>query len=351
MTYLNMAAAQESLKLYYLDGLRYQLNTACPVLAIMERDSESVVGSEIRMAVRYGRAGGIGNRDDDGLLPVPNSRKTKQARWETKNIFARIHISDKTMRSSRSREGAFVNLLEAELSDAQTDAKDALCRQVFGSTSGTMSTVVAQIGPNTFEVTDINHFFEGQFIDVFVSAVDDTPVAVQLEVTVVNHALSHVTVAGAPVVVALGNVITLFGNLDQELTGFGEVFTADNVLYGIDRNTNKWFNPTIIPVGGEISEVEIQQAIDDAEMRAGGNVNALVASYGVRRAYQNLLLATKRTTEVMNLRGGYKALTYNDQPFIVDKYCPESTMYGLDLDTWRVYHVMDWDWLNTGLSI
>lgn len=347
MAYLNMAAAQESLKLYYLDGLRYQLNTACPVLAIMERDSESVVGSEIRMAVRYGRSGGIGNRTDDGLLPIPNSRKTKQARWETKNIFARIHISDKTMRASRSREGAFVNLLEAELEDAQTDAKDALCRQVFGSNSGIMATVTAAAGPgNTAEVSNANVFFEGQLVDVLTSSVDDTPVVTQREVTVVDHSTSTITLSGATFSVVIGNIITLYGNFDEELTGFGDVFTENNTLYGIDRATNQWFNPTVIPVGGEISEVEIQQAIDDAEMRAGGQVNALVSSYGVRRAYQNLLLATKRTVEVMNLRGGYKALTYNDQPFIVDKYAPAQTLFGLDLDTWRVYHIMDWDWLS-----
>lgn len=113
MAWLNMNAASEALKVNYLPALRYQLNTANPILSVVERNSEAVVGSEIRMALRYGRNGGVGNRAEDGILPTPNSRKTKQASFGTKNLFARIQISDKTMKASRNRDGAFVSLLEA----------------------------------------------------------------------------------------------------------------------------------------------------------------------------------------------------------------------------------------------
>jgi hypothetical protein len=61
MAWLNMTAASEALKINYLPALRYQLNTANPILSVIERNSESVVGSEIRMALRYGRQGGVGN--------------------------------------------------------------------------------------------------------------------------------------------------------------------------------------------------------------------------------------------------------------------------------------------------
>jgi hypothetical protein len=48
----NMASASEALKLFYLPGLTYQLNNSNPLLAVMERDTKSVVGGEIRMALR-----------------------------------------------------------------------------------------------------------------------------------------------------------------------------------------------------------------------------------------------------------------------------------------------------------
>lgn len=33
-------------------------------------------------------------------------------------------------------------------------------------------------------------------------------------------------------------------------------------------------------------------------------------------------------------------------PFAVDKYAPAGTLYGLDLTTWALYHIEDWDWLS-----
>ena len=119
---LALSAVAEALKEFYLPGLRYQLNDkASAFLAQIERDSQSVVGKEIVMALRYGRVGGIGNRADDGDLPTPNARKTKQAKWETKNLFARFQITDKTMKASRSNVGLLLLCWKPRLR-TETDA-------------------------------------------------------------------------------------------------------------------------------------------------------------------------------------------------------------------------------------
>lgn len=345
MAVLNMAAAQEALKVFYLPGLREQLNNANPVLAVLERDAESVVGGEIRMALRFGRQGGVGNRADDGDLPTPRSRQTRQAKWNTKNIFARIQISDKTVKASRSNAGAFANLLEAELADAMTDAKDSLSRQVFGDGTGKLATFATHSTPtNTLTVDNTQYIAVGQFIDIVDSS--GNVVVSGREILNVDEDAKTITINGSGVTTANTDFAVISGNYNQELTGFGAVFTKDNTLYGIDRSLNKWFNATVLPVNGNISEVVIQKAIDEAERRAGGNINFLVASYGVRRAYQNLLTSIKRIINVMELKGGFKAIEYNGIPFTVDKYCPAGTLYGLDLDTWRLYHMGDWEWLD-----
>jgi hypothetical protein len=343
MAWLNMTAASEALKINYLPALRYQLNTANPILSVIERNSESVVGSEIRMALRYGRQGGVGNRAEDGTLPTPNSRKTKQASFGTKNLFARIQISDKTMKASRSRDGAFVSLLEAELEDAQTDAKDQMSRQCFGDGTGKLATLTAVTAVTTVGVSNAQYLYEGMLVDVLsnTNVVKNS----ELEILTVDDINNTITLSAAVTTVAT-DYITPAGNYAQELTGFGAVFTADNTLYGINRATNKWFNPTLKGSMGSISEVGIQQLIDNVDQKAGGKTNFLLSSYGVRRAYQDLLLATKRTTDVMKLKGGYETLTFNGMPFAVDKYTPAGTLYGLDLTTWNLYHIEDWDWLS-----
>lgn len=344
MAILNMQSAAQALKLFYLPGLQYQLNTANPILSVIERDSESVVGDEIRMALRYGRQGGIGMRADDGDLPTPNSRKTKQAAWKTKNMFARIQISDKTMRASRSKEGAFVSLLEADLDDAMADARDNLARQVFGDGTGKMATFAVNTATTTLNVDNAQYFVEGMFIDICNAA--GTVLQASREVTSVDYDLNRLTISGGTVTTAATDQAVISGNYGLEITGFGAIFQKDNTVYGINRATDKWFNPNVDAVNGVISEVRIQKNIDEADRRAGSKTNFLIASYGVRRAYQNLLVATKQIVNVMKLEGGYDALTYNSMPFAVDKYAPAQTIFGLDLSTLKMYQLMDFDWLD-----
>lgn len=341
---LSMASASEALKKWYLPGLQYQLNTASPILSTMDKDSTAVQGLEVVMALRFGRQGGIGMRDDVGTLPTANSRKTKQARWGTKNIFARIQISDKTMKSSRSDRGAFVNLLEAELEDAMTDAKDSLARMVFGDGTGVMATTAAQTTVNTINVSNTQYFAEGQIIDIC-SNVGAVKVAAR-EITAVDDVAGTITISGAAVTNLVTDVVVITGNYGLELTGFGSVFTPDNTLYNVDRSQNKWFNPTVIPVNGEISEIILQKGTDETDRKAGGKVNFYSTSYGVRRSYQNLLLATKQIVNVMSLVGGYDALSYNGKPMSVDKYNPTGTIFGLDMSTWKMYELEDWSWLD-----
>lgn len=341
---LNISAVQEALKSHYLPVLRYQLNDkASAFLAQLEKDTESVQGKEIVMAMRYGRQGGIGNRADDGALPTPNSRKTKQAKWETKNTFARFQISDKTIKASRNSVGAFANLLELEIKDAETDAKNDLSRQALGDGTGVLATI-SNVSGTTLTVDNIIFFAEGMLVDIYNSAGGTQRVSA-VEVTAVNDSLSQITVSLATGVVNTDQIY-VSGNKGLELTGLRAVFEA-GILYGIDRSSaNQWLKPTRINVNGEIAEVTIQSALDQAELKAGSNINFLMTSYGVRRAYQNLLTAQKQLVNTIELRGGWKSLSYNGTPLVADKYVLAGRLYGLDLADWKLYQMEDFNWLD-----
>lgn len=348
---LTMAAVAEALKSYYLPGLRYQLNEeASPFITQLDRDSESVVGKDIVMALRYGRVGGIGNRSDDGTLPTPNSRKTKQAKWETKNLFARFQISDKTIKASRSSVGAFANMLEQEISDCEIDAKQDISRQGLGDGTGKLATIKAVSGTTLTLKTEADapgepgtlYFAEGMLVDIYTGGTLDTSEA---EVLLVDHENNQIVVSSATGAAA-NDVIYLAGNKDLEITGLEAVFTKDNTIYNIDRSTNKWFNPTVIDVNGEISEVVIQQAMDDANRNAGSNINFMMCSFGVRRAYQNLLTAQKQIVKTMELKGGFRALDYNGIPLMPDKYIKPGRLFCLDLKDWKMYEMSDFEWLD-----
>lgn len=340
----SLTYSQEAFKTWYLPVFQYQLNTANPILSVIDRDSESVQGKEIVMGLRYGRQGGLGARAEAGALPKANARKTKQAKWETKNLFGRIAITDKSMRASRSERGAFVSLLETDIEDALADAKDDLARQTFGDGIGKMATCTAQTTVTTLVLDSVQFMYEGMIIDIM--DVANAVKAGEREITNVDDVARSITISGAAITTLVTDYIVRSGNYNMEITGMGAVFTANNTLYGVNRATNKWFNPTIIAAGGNLSEVMLQKGTDETERKAGGKVNFYCSSFGVRRNYQSLLLATKHIVNVMQLEGGYDALSYNGKPFTVDKYCGSGTLFGLDLATWKMYQIMDWDWVD-----
>lgn len=352
MAVLSLALVSDALKEWYLEGLRYQLNDkASIILAQMEKTSEHVEGKEIVMALRYGRVGGIGNRADTGTLPTPNARKTKQAKWETKNIFSRFQITDKTIKASRSNRGAFASMLEQEIEDCEVDAKLDLSRQVLGDGTGVLATVSGSAydsNVTTVTVDTTMYLAEGMLIDIKkangTQRHDDCDGA---EITAVTSATTFTIATGADRSVSNTDIVLVAGNHNLELTGLDAVIGEDTTLYGIDRSlaANKWLNSNLDNVNGELSETKIQSAIDDVETKSGSVINFLLCSKGVKRAYQNLQTSMKQHVNTLELKGGWKTLSYNGIPLEADKYVKPGRLYCLDLNDWKMYQMSDWEWM------
>ena len=357
MSASTLATVAKALKLYYLEGLRYQLNDKSSVLlAQLERNSEAVVGEKIVMALRHGRVGGIGNRADNETLPTPNSRKTEQAIWETKNVFTRFQMTDKVIEASKSNVGAFANLLEQEIMDCETDMKQDISRQVMGSTTGALTTITGANTTTSVPVADTTFLHEGMRIDIWdVSAGGGTGAYLTTSQNLIIESVTEtagsepagtIVLSAAPgAATANGDILYVNGNKGLEMTGVQAVF-EDTTLYGIARATNAWLNAQRVNVNGALAEVTIQKAIDDSERKAGGNINMLLSSFGVRRGYQALLTAQKQHVNTLDLKGGWKALSYNGIPFAAEKYIRPQKLYCMDLEDWALYHMGDFDWMD-----
>jgi len=363
MSMTTFTAIAEALKSFYLPGLRYQLNDkASAFMAQLERDTESVVGKEILIALRYGRVGGIGNRADDGTLPTANARKTKQGKYETKNMFSRFQITDKTIKASRSNVGAFANMLEQEIADCEVDAKQDVSRQAVSDGTGKLALIhllTAAAGVNTLTLYDIagndtefatNFLAEGMLVDIY----DNSGSAVLanaegVEISLVDDVNKQIKYTGTDVSGTYevdADYLVVSGNKGLELTGLRAVFENSGTLYNLSTTDYPWLKPTRTNINGEISEVDIQKAIDDADRKAGAMINFLYCSFGVRRAYQNLLTAQKQIVNSLELKGGWKALNYNGTPLMADKYILPGRIYCLDLADWKLYQMSDYEWLD-----
>ena len=78
---------------------------------------------------------------------------------------------------------------------------------------------------------------------------------------------------------------------------------------------------------------------------AGSAADFIVCSSGVKRAYQDYLITNRSNIDVMNLQGGYKAISYNGIPVVADRFAPKGTMYILNTSDFHLHQLCDWRWL------
>ena len=141
-------------------------------------------------------------------------------------------------------------------------------------------------------------------------------------------------------------MVTVQGSYGNEITGLKAIFDpAHTSLYGLSKASNTWLNPYVLKDAGEISEAMLQTALDTIEENSGSAVNFIVYSWGVRRALQKLFSENKRNVDVMELAGGFKAITYNGIPVVADRFCPAGTMYMLNTEDFTLHQLCDWQWL------
>ena len=344
---ITISSAENALKTLYLGVVADQLNTAVnPLLARFDKTTSNVWGKEIRKLAPFGINGGIGAGDEDGTLPSSASNNYEQFVLTLKNLYGTIEISDKAIRASENNAGAFVNLLEAEMEGLVKASKFNFGRMLFGDGTGIIAKVVSQTG-NVVKIDSVRNVMEGMMVD-FIHPASNTSMKGRRILEVDREAksirLSGGTIAANTLVA--GDYVTVQGSYNKELTGLGAIFGDSETLYGLSRSEHKWLKPHKFEVE-YISDTAIQKAIDAMEEVSGSTADFIVCSAGVKRAYQNYLSGHKTNADIMNLEGGYKAISYNGIPIISDRFCPEGTMYILNTKDFHLHQLCDWRWLES----
>ncbi len=344
---VSLISADKALKSLYLGVIAEQLNTEVnPFLAKIKQSTADVWGKEIRRVAQHGINGGVGAGTETGNLPSAAGNNYEQLVSTLKNLYGTIEISDKALRASDNDSGAFVNLLNAEMEGLIKAATYNFGRMLFGDGTGVLGTVTALSG-NTVTLDSVKNVVEGVVVD-FVDSLGDPTGVVARRVVSVDREANKVTIEGVGVNTTnlpLGSYMSVQNSYGNEITGLGSIFKSTGSIYGLNRNTHKWLIPYMKNDVGEITENKIQAAIDYLEENTGSKVNFIICSSGVRRAFQEHLSTYKRNVDVMDLKGGYKAISYNGIPIISDRFCPAGTMYLLNTDDFVLHQLCDWQWL------
>ena len=345
---VTLNSADDALKSLYLDVVAEQLNKSVnPFYAAIEQSTDNVYGKEIIKLATYGVNGGIGAGTEVGNLPSAKSNNYEQMKLELKNLYGTIEISDKAVRASENSEGAFVNLLDAEMEGLIASSKFNFGRMLFGDGSGKLATV-SSVEDGVIILDSVKNLIEGMVIDVRTAEGVAVEGFTAKTILAINRTTKGVTLSGASVTsdsVQEGCIITVQGSYNNEITGLGAIFGNGATLYGIEKENKDWLVPYVKQNQGNISELAIQTAIDSIEEKSGGRVNMIICSWGVRRALQALFSENKRVIDTMELAGGYKAMSYNGIPIVADRFCPDGTMYLLNTEDFCLHQLCDWQWL------
>lgn len=344
---ITLTTADNALKTIYLGVIGNQLNVgANPLLTKIKQTTNNVYGNEVRKATSYGMSGGVTAGTEDGALPGAYSKGYEQFVATLKNLYGTIEISDKAIRSSQNSAGAFVNLLNDEMESLVKSSTFNLGRMLYGDGTGIIAKVsdVADSGETEVSVDSVKNLMErlafrfvgsnGQYVGNTVYVING-----------IDRAGKTITLDKGLSQEASDFKLATINGLNNEITGLGKIIGDKGELYGVNRANNPWMKSYIKDSVGALTETTMQSVIDNIDETSGGEIDYIACSSAVRRAYQEELSTYRRNVDVMNLQGGFKALSFNGIPVVADRFVADDTMYLLNTKDFELCQLCDWQWL------
>ena len=343
---VTLQTAENALKNVYLGVVANQLNVnANPLMARIKRSSKDVWGKEIRKLAPFGINGGIGAGSETDALPNASGNGYVQFVADLKNLYGKIEISDKAVRSSANNIGAFVNLLSDEMEGLVKASAFNLGRMLYGDGTGLLATAT-EVSAKTVTCDKVNNLIEGMLIDVYGASgkVNASPLKV-VYVDRVNKTFTYES--SETLTIANGNKFYVQGSKDYEISGLGKIFGDGASIYGVSKEAYPWLKPYTSATSTEISDILIQQAIDFLDMNVDSQINFITCSSQVRRSYQEYLGAYRRNIDIAELEGGYKTISHNGIPVVADRFVEDDVMYLLNTNDFTLHELCDWKWLES----
>lgn len=349
---ITLQTADNALKNMYLGVLSEQLNlNANPLLTLIDKNSENVVGKEVHRVITNGFNGGIGAGTEAGSLPVSNGAQYTLLKSGLKNLYGKIEISDKAIRASASSEGAFVNLIDAEMQGLLSAGKFHMGRMLYGTGNGYLAELSGwEEGSAVFEVDTFKNLMVGMRVDLYVDGEKSNEYS---NLTIVDWDIPNSTVTLSK---ACGEDLDLvdtvemyaYGSGNGELTGLGAIIDTTNFtsLYGVDRTNVAWLKPTKLTASSSsFGEEKMLEMVDTLATNWNANVDFIAMSYALRRKYQTVISTNRVNTDILTLAGGYTALSFNGIPVVADRFIDENDSFFIDSTTLKLHQLCDWEWL------
>lgn len=334
------------LKNQYIGPVNEQVNSKIILLNRIDKDNESVSGKNFTIPLHYGRNEGVGARADGGTLPTAGSQSYKEAIVPMRYLYGRIKLTGPSIRAARTSEGAFIRAVESEMKGVTKDLKSGLNRQLYGDGSGALTVCGTTSNSTTVVVASTAKLRAGMPIDVLVTADGTTSTGAAGRTVSSITSSTQFVISGAAITTDNTFSVYIAGSRNLEVMGLGGIVNTTDPAPGALQNlavaTYTWWKASVNSNSGTnraISETLMQTMLDTVEQAGEGETSAIYTTYGVRRAYQALLQASRIYQNTMKFDAGYTALEYNGRPMFADKDCPANTAFFTDESMLKFYEL------------
>lgn len=349
------ALNQRAILMFHADSMDDEKSTRVPATTDsgetpfrgIARESEQLefAGRQYIIPVHVSRNEGGGAIDEGGPIPVAGQQGWTDLSDSLKHVLWSIELTRFAIRLSARNEGAFLKLLEAETKGATKDMRKDVNRMAYGDGTGTLAAAVSD-GSNNLVVDTVQYLRVNMRVDI-INSTNDAVLATNRTITAIVDSTKTVTYSGSDVTVTTDHRICRTGSWKKEISGLTKLVSDTGTVHGVDSSqaANKWHRSTVQDMGGaQFNEDSGQQMMDSIDVVGSEEVDFIVTTHGIVRRYANQLKGLKQFSgsDVVRLRGGFKALLFNEQPMIKDPDCPKGKMWFLNTDS------LMWAWLPDG---
>ena len=332
-----MANVDAALKNDYQPAIREQLVNSWMLLSQIGSNSKDVEGRYAVLSLHVSRNSGVGARAAGAALPGAGKQGYTEQRVPITRNYARIGIDGDLIEASASDKGSFGRMLQAELDGAMTDLKNDVSRQLYGNATKS----IAQCGTTSASATivltnptniQMRQFHVGMVVDIGTTADYDVVVA---GATIVSKTASTITIDSS-VTTTSSHYVTRAGSDGNELTGLREIVAASGTLFNVDPTVVPEWVSTVNTAGSNRipTEALFEKVMGDIHFQSDKDIDMILTTRGVERAYAATLTSQKRFTNSLDLKGGFKALTIsagnNEVALAVDNDHPANTAFFLN---------------------
>jgi hypothetical protein len=263
-----------------------------------------------------------------------------------------IELTDAAIESSKSNEGAFISLLDAETKDATNSLRKDLNRQAFGTGDGKLATLTATTASGkVLTVDSVQYLQVGDPVDL-VKTADGTTGNGVVATTVAARIPSESKIELATAVAgSVGTEYGLYisGDRSNETNGLRNIIGKSRELGTINSATagNEFWNSPVREAGTSESSTAVageslfEQLADEVGASGQGEVEVFLTTRGIRRRLADTYQSQKRYTnaEAVNIHGGYSAIMVTagngEMPVVADDDAPKHWIFGVNKASYK----------------